>query len=373
MRWLIPALLATAFGCTPASNPANEISRNDSLKTELDSFLKEFFPDNEPGGAVIAMAGDSVVFSGAYGLSDITTGERVTTKTLFNLGSVSKTFVANGILMLRDEGRLNLNDNLLTYFPEFRNPAIGKKVTISHLLTHTSGLPDNRNPYQDSVYYLTAKDAENWAPILKNERLNFEPGSAFEYSNPAFNALALIIEQRSGIKWQTFITDRILRPSGMTASTITDGPHPASGVAHGYIRSEGGWLEKDYMEEPTFAASGNGGVWSSVEELGKYESAIRKAVFLRRATLDESRTVQQPSNWNSPQAARIGWSWFIGKSTTGRDTVGHTGSQGGFRANYQTIPANEWLVVVLSTTPRPLEVPTQKLFQLLEQVQPVEH
>lgn len=370
MRWLIPAILATAFGCAPSSKPAHEISRNDSLKTGLDSFLKEFFPSSEPGGAVIAVAGDSVIFSGAYGLADRITGERVTTKTLFNLGSISKTFVANGILILRDEGKLNLNDNLLTYFSDFRNPAIGKKVTISHLLTHTSGLPDNRNPYQDSVFYLTARDAENWAPILKNDHLNFEPGTQFEYSNPAFNALALIIEQRSGIKWQTFITDRILRPSGMTTSTITDGPHPASSVAHGYIRSGGQWIEKDYMEEPTFAASGNGGVWSSVEELERYESAIRKAAFLNRTTLDESRTIQQPANWSGTQPAFIGWSWFIGKTANGRDTVGHTGSQGGFRANYQAIPANEWLVVVLSTTPRPLEVPTKKLFQLLEQIRP---
>ena len=76
----------------------------------------------------------------------------------------------------------------------------------------------------------------------------------FEYSNPAFNGLALIIEQVSEVKWQEFVTEKILRPSGMSTSTITDGPHPESGVAHGYVKHQGKWIELDYGEEPTFPA-----------------------------------------------------------------------------------------------------------------------
>src|SRR5436190_190255 len=94
---------------------------------------------------------------------------------------------------------------------------------------------------KDSIFYLSAKDAENWAPIMKATKLNFEPGNRFEYSNPAFNALALIIEQVSKQKWQAFVTEKIMVPSGMKTSTITDGPHPTSGVAHGYIKVNGVW------------------------------------------------------------------------------------------------------------------------------------
>ena len=294
------------------------------------------------------MSGDTLLFSGGYGLADLRDSVPVTTSTLFNLGSISKTFVSNAILQLRDSGRLSLQDPVGKYFPAFKNKDIARAVTVAHLLTHTSGLPDNRFPYQDSVFYLTAKDQENWAPIMKADKLVFEPGSRFEYSNPAFNGLALIIEQVSGRKWQTFIQEGIMMPSGMTASTITDGPHPASGVAHGYIFSRGEWLEKDYMEEPTFAASGNGGVWSSVEELARYRNALQNASFLKPETIRESMEVKPFPNWADSIPARIGWSWFIGKTTDGLKTVGHTGSQGGFRANFVMVPEKAWFIVIRS-------------------------
>lgn len=358
------AALALLWSC--GTSPDRTGAVTDSAASRLDSYFKEAFPADEPGGAVLVMSGDSVLFSGAYGLADLRTKEHVTTNTLFNLGSVSKTFVAFGILRLRDEGRLSLNDSLWEYFPRFRDKKIAQRVRISHLLTHTSGLPDIRFPYRDSVFYLTARDAENWAPILKTEKLNFEPGTRFEYSNPAFNALALIIEQVSGRKWQDYITEEILRPSGMTTSTITDGPHPDSGVSHGYIFSRGEWLEKDYMEEPTFAASGNGGVWSSVEELARYESAIRKAIFLNAATIEEARTPKRFPGMPDTTVARLGWSWFIGRTEEGLTTVGHTGSQGGFRAEYRAIPERGQLIIILSAAPRPLEHHSGRILEFLQ-------
>jgi CubicO group peptidase (beta-lactamase class C family) len=342
--------------CTPTNNATDE----------LEAFFKKEFPESMPGGAVLVKISDSIVFSGAFGLADLEQKTPVTTKTLFNLGSVSKTFVGNAILLLRDRGKLSLNDSLIKYFPEFSNQEIGRKVKILHLLTHTSGLPDIRFPYEDSVFYLTAKDAENWAPILKTEKLNFEPGTKFEYSNPAFNALALIIEQVSGQPWQEFIEKEILVPAHMPTSTITNGAHPESGVAHGYIFSRGEWLEKDYMEEPTFAASGNGGVWSSVEELSAYEASLRKGAFLNMETIQESMEVKTFENWSDAEPEKIGWSWFIGKTASGNKTIGHTGSQGGFRANFVMIPERNWFIVMISSSPKPLENYTEKVIEWLE-------
>ena len=337
------------------------------LQVKLDHFFQSAFPASEPGAAVLIKAGDSILFSGGFGLSDLNTRTKVTTQTLFNLGSVSKTFVSNAILKLRDEGKLSLEDNLIKYFPDWTNKEIGEKVKILHLLTHTSGLPDIRFPYEDSVFYLTAKDSENWAPILKAEKLNFEPGTRFEYSNPAFNALALIIEQVSGQRWQQYVQEQIILPSGMNTSTITDGSHPSSGVAHGYIFSRGEWLEKDYMEEPTFAASGNGGVWSSVLELSAYESALKNARFLNHSTIQESMEIKTFTGWRDSIPEKIGWSWFIGKTKSGLKTIGHTGSQGGFRANFVMIPEKNWLIVMLSTSPKPLEEYTDQVVRWLEE------
>ncbi|MFM7194024.1 MAG: serine hydrolase domain-containing protein [Bacteroidota bacterium] len=352
-------LVILNIACAPAKKQSDEADK------ALDSFFRQAIPATDPGAAVLVMSGDTLLFSGGYGLADLKDSIPVTTGTLFNLGSISKTFVSNAILQLRDSGKLSLQDPVGKYFPGFTSKSIAANVTIAHLLTHTSGLPDIRFPYEDSVFYLTAKDEENWAPILKAEKLNFESGTRFEYSNPAFNGLALIIQQVSGTKWQDFIREGILVPSGMTTSTITDGPHPASGVAHGYIFSRGEWLEKDYMEEPTFAASGNGGVWSSVDELALYRNALRSATFLNEATIRESMEVKEFPGWNDTIPAHIGWSWFIGKTENGMKTIGHTGSQGGFRANFVMVPEKNWFIVILSTTPRDLDGWTNRLMEFL--------
>lgn len=338
--------------CKQAPEKKDLASRLDSLFTSQ-MVMQTAAPINghRPGVAVLISVGDSVVFTNSYGQSDLTTGEAINSKTLFNLGSISKTFVANGILMLRDEGKLSLEDSLIRYFPEFKNTEIGRKVKIKHLLTHSSGLPDNRNVNADTVFYLTANDAQNWHPITQTDTLVFEPGTQFEYSNPAYNGLALIIEKVSGQKWQQFIADRIFRPAGMATSTITDGPHPSSGVSHSYVPVHGQWTEDDFGEEPTFCAAGNGGVWSSIDELVLYQKAIDGALFSNAATLAEMRDIKTYPQWNGEQPPFIGWSWFIGKTPKGFKTVGHTGTQGGFYCDYVTIPEKKFFYVMLANFP----------------------
>ena len=287
------------------------------------------------------------------GIADLKTKDPISTKTLFNVGSISKTFVAFGILQLAKENKLSLNDSLYKYFPDFKDTAIAKKVRVYHLLTHTSGLPDIRNVAGDSVFYLTAKDEENWAPIKKTESLEFEPGEKFHYSNPAFNGLALIIEKVSGIKWQDYIKKKIMQPAGMNTSAITDGSYPETGVSHGYLLDGKNYFEKDYGEEPTFAASGNGGVWSSVEELWKYEQAIQQNVFLDSSWIKKSRTVFTFQNWKDSLPPFIGLCWFI-TDFEKQNMIGHTGSQGGFRADYVWLPEKKLFYVILCNTPMPL-------------------
>lgn len=323
--------------------------------SSLDTYFSNQMPANEPGGAVLIMKGDSIIFSKGYGLADLELKINIDANTLFNVGSISKTFVSNAILMLQDEGKLSVEDNMAKYFPDFKNIEIAEKVKIKHLITHTSGLVDNRQTKTDSLFYLTAKDAENWYPTTQAEDLNFEPGTRYDYSNPAYNALALIIEQVSGMKWQDYIADKIFIPSGMKTSTITDGPHPETGVSHAYINRNGNWLEKDYGEEPTFAAAGNGGVWSSVNELAKYELALQDHKFTSDSILQDSRTIKPWPNWEDEIPPFIGWSWFIEKTSDGLKTVGHTGSQGGFLCNYVTVPEKDITFIILCNTPRDVD------------------
>ncbi|MCB0570680.1 MAG: beta-lactamase family protein [Phaeodactylibacter sp.] len=357
-----PTLLLLALTACQEAPPA-------SFSGAMDTYFSEQFPENEPGAAVLVMKGEDILFSKGYGLADMETKEKITPNTLFNLGSISKTFVANGILILKDEGKLTLDDSLSMYFTDFRNPDIARKVRIVHLLSHTSGLPDIRPVDEDSIFFLTAKDEENFAPIKNNDSLHFEPGEHFEYSNPAYNGLALIIEKVAGEKWQDFIRNRILLPSDMPTSTITDGPHPEQGVSHGYVKKGGVYQEYDYGEYPTFAASGNGGVWSSVNELAHYELAMRNGAFLDKSTIAASQRPFAPDNWADTLPHQVGYSWFVELPAPPLNLkkVYHTGSQGGFRAFFLAIPAREILYVALFNQPVEVEEIMDKGLELMKE------
>lgn len=333
---------------------------HDTLESQLDKlFAKEFSSPEEPGGAVLVKKGNKIMFLKGYGLADINSKEKITENTIFNTGSISKTFVSNGILILNERGLLSLEDPLSQYFDDFDNPEIAEKVTIKHLLSHTSGLPDLRKVSENVEFYLTAKDEENFEPLKRTKSLHFQPGQKFQYSNPAFNGLALIIEQLTHQPWQEFIAEQIFEPSGMENSKITNGSYPESGVAHAYIKNEQGqYQEYDYGEVPTFAAAGNGGVWSSVLELAKYEDAIQKSTFLSKELIVESRIPFVPNNWSDTVSPRIGYSWFTGEQQIFRSEnnfkthfVYHTGSQGGFRAFHLTIPEKDILFIGLFNRP----------------------
>jgi CubicO group peptidase (beta-lactamase class C family) len=320
------------------------------LGRHLDSVFSARIRANEPGGSFWIQQGQRVLYAKSFGLADLKTRKKFTANTLANVGSISKTFVAYGILILQKEGKLSIEDPILQYFPDFEQPAVVQNITIRHLLTHSSGLPDGRNVAADSIFYLTAKDLENFAPLKKTKALHFEPGTRFEYSNPAFNGLALIIEQVSGQKWQQFIHERIFKPAGMSRSVITDGAFPESGVAHGYRWHQGRFEEYDYGEYPTFCAAGNGGVWSSVRELRKYLVALKACAFVDCGVIQQSQKVWQAPQWQAKEPPFMGLSWFIEENPqrVGNQSIGHTGSQGGFMAHLLWFPERELSIIWLA-------------------------
>ncbi|WP_299440628.1 serine hydrolase domain-containing protein [uncultured Aquimarina sp.] len=332
-----------------------------TIAKELDAIFSKEFTIDEPGAAVLLIKGDIKLFQKGYGIANIETKEKITPNTVFNTGSISKTFVSNGILILQEKGLLSVEDSIYKYFPDFDNPEIAKKIKIEHLLSHTSGLPDLRNVRENMDFFITAKDTANFEPIKRADSLLFEPGKKFMYSNPAYNGLALIIEQVAKQKWQQFIIDNIFVPSEMNTSKITDGDHPKNNVAHAYYKDHTGtFQESDYGEVPTFAASGNGGIWSSVNELANYEISLRNNTFLSERTINKSRTVFNPKNWNDAVLPNVGYSWFIGTegilrsnidTTITTKIVSHTGSQGGFRAFFISFPEKEITYVMLANRP----------------------
>lgn len=346
-KWLISLIgIAYLFSINLQAQPLEK------LKTKY----RQTFVADEPGGSVLIQKGDKIIWQTSFGLANVATNEKVSQNTIFNTGSISKTVVAYGILILAERQKLSLDDPINQYF-DFKNPNITEDITIRHLLSHTSGLPDVRNVNSNPNFYLTAKDQENFDPILKINRLNAPAGARFQYSNPAFNGLALIIEKVAQQPWQQFIHEQIFQPAGMTQSKITNGPNPQTSVAHAYVNNGGKYKERDYGEEPTFAAAGNGGVWCAIGDLAKYEHAIQNQLFASEKTIQLSRSIFHPANWeNAKNPPHIGLSWFIQEKDHPNNSLGvniysHTGSQGGFRAFYISIPEKEILYVGLFNRP----------------------
>lgn len=348
---LLAGLLPAA--CTVKKHHAAADMEN-RFHIKMDEIFNPMEAEGLPGGAVLVEMNGRVLYEKSFGYADFTTREKFTQHTLANLGSVSKTFVAYGILILQNKGKLSADDPIAHYFPDFEDPAIAEKVTIKHLLTHTSGLPDSRPVDEQREFYLTANDEENFEPLKATRKLEFEPGTDWNYSNPAFNALALIIEQASGTKWQDFIATHIFTPAGMPASTITDGAHPQTGVAHAYRFENGRAFEYDYGEYPTFCAAGNGGVWSSVSELRNYYQAIKRHKFLPADNIEQSQNIWYPENWNKTTPPQNGWSWFVFDKSADLPykMIEHAGDQGGFTAHMAMIPEKDLLILMEFNTER---------------------
>jgi CubicO group peptidase (beta-lactamase class C family) len=337
------------------------------VEKRIDSLFSSFLIPGAPGGAVLIVKDGKIIFSKGYGVADVETKKSITPHTLFNTGSVSKTFVSNAILILEQRKKLSTEDNLLKYFPDFKTKEIAQKVKIKHLLSHVSGLPDCREVSKNPEFYLTADDKQNFAPLLQTDTLVFEPGNKFEYCNPAFNGLALIIEKVTGMKWQDFVHKEIFAKAGMQESDITDGAHPEKGVAHGYVKEQNEYKELDYGEEPTFCASGNGGIWCSVTDLFKYYNALMKPAFLNKEIINKSMQAKSFETWSDTSKPFIGSSWFVTKTFDGQQRIGHTGSQGGFTANFQFVPEKKVFVSMLFNTPQQVGAIMKKIEMILKE------
>ena len=364
MKYIIFGILILTVSCK-SGNSVN------TFQSELDSLFSTEFELNAPGASIVVLKNGETRYLGNFGVADINTKEKITENTAFNIASISKTFVSYGILILQDRGELSVEDSLLKYFDDFDNKQISKKIKLKHLLTHTSGLPDLRNVSENTEFYLTAKDSENFEPLKHTRKLNFKPGERHEYSNPSFNGLALIIEKVTWQPWQKFIKENIFSPSGMTDSKITDGSYPDSGVAHGYILQDGKYVENDYGEYPTFAASGNSGVWSSTSDLARYENAILNNKFLSKKLIEESRKVFVPKNWIDTIPPSKGYSWYIMDKEASEknfkvnvEIFYHYGDQGGYNAFYFSVPEKNILYIGLFN--RPFGKTSEKIDKVFE-------
>jgi CubicO group peptidase (beta-lactamase class C family) len=312
----------------------------------VDELLAEYGGSN-PGATVLVMQHGDVLLRQSYGLADCISGVCVEAGTNFRLASVTKQFTAVATLLLRDDGKLDLSDSLCDIFPDF--PAYGGDVEVHHLLQHTSGL-------RDYFGLLTAgrteqvSDAEVLQMMHEQTGTDFAPGSAYEYSNTGYCVLAEIIAAVSGQSYSSFLADRIFRPLGMThtvahAEGFTAVPHRALGHSRQSAIDE--WQLDD--QSLTSATLGDGGVYTSVDDLVRWErlwlSAGNNALCLPPSTISEILT---PGVLRNGKLIGYGYGWRIGSGVDGRILHSHTGSTRGFRNVFLRYPQEELSVAVLT-------------------------
>ena len=340
------ALLAALPIAAQPAQPSGESARVDAIMSAL-------VGPAAPGAAVIVIRDGKVVHQKGYGLADVEAKTPITTSTTFDLASVSKQFTAMAIMMLAERGKLAYTDPLTKFFPEF--PAYASKITVRHLLHHTSGLPDYMAVFRQRPAGIgeepTAREAIKMLAQIAEPR--FAPGDKWEYSNSGYVVLGQIAEQASGMSFPAFMKAHVFDPLGMTSTIVSDqikAPSPNRAVS--YAPAGTGFRNADYT--PLNRIFGDGNVNTSVEDMFKWDQALYTDRLVKQATLAEAFT---PAKLNNGSMTEYGFGWTIG-GVNGLRVLSHGGGWAGFRTTITRIPSERFTVIVLSNvanfTPGPV-------------------
>jgi len=310
------------------------------------------------GGTLVHCAGFGVRFPG---------GPPPDADAVFRIASMSKSFTASAILLLRDEGRLALDDPAEKYVPELAGwPLVtsdSDRVTIRHLLTMTAGFPTD-DPWGDRQQGLPASDFA--ALLAAGVRFNWAPGTRFEYSNLGYAILGRVVAAASETEYSDFVRTRLLAPLGMTRTGFDAAEFDASGLALGYRRGQSGWQELPF--DPYGAFAPMGGVFSCVRDLARWVAGFAAAFPpgavsggdgahpLRRASRREMQQPQAVTGWRTPDRlpggppgspAYYGFGLFVDEDPSLGRVVSHSGGYPGFGSNMRWHPATGLGVIAL--------------------------
>jgi CubicO group peptidase (beta-lactamase class C family) len=272
-----------------------------------------------PGAAVAVLKDGAPLISSAYGLANLEAGVAATTATNYRLASVTKQFTAAAILLLAEDGRLSIDDPVRKWLPGL--PAVLDGTLIRNLLAHTSGLMD----FEDLIAPESCAplhDADVLRLLEAEQRSYFPPGTGYRYSNSGYVLLALIIERACDADFASFLRERIFLPLGMRHTVAyQSGISALLHRAFGYSAVGDSWVRTD--QSITSATLGDGGIYSSVDDLGKWDAALRAGRLLRPESL---RLAFQAATETGDAAVQYGFGWRISG-----DLRWHSGETQGFR------------------------------------------
>lgn len=321
----------------------------------IDSLFSKFGP-HDPGCAVAVLKDGKVAFEKGYGVAELRTQEKIGPKTNFRLASLTKQFTAMAVMLLVHDGKLRYDERLTGIFPGF--PAYGKAITVRQMLDHTSGLID----YEDLMAKQYPGVPDEKIPqihdagvldLLKQQTsTRFTPGTRWEYSNSGYVLLGMVVERRSGMSYRDFLRERIFQPLGMTHTIVYEkGKNEVTHRAYGHTLEPASWRETD--QSSTSATLGDGGIYSSLEDLEMWDRALTEHTLLSEKEMQPALVSAMDPNGaplrklDGSLAPLYGFGWFL-DAYRGHRRYWHYGETVAFRTAIERFPDQRLTVVVLA-------------------------
>lgn len=342
----------------PVFTDANRLEKIKAAQEVVDGLYKEHALRNHfPGMVYGVVANGKLLYTGTAGYTDLTKSTPVTTQTAFRIASMSKSFTAMAIVQLRDKGKLQLDDAVAKYIPEFKNitypTSDAPTITIRHLLNHVGGFPQD-DPWADRQ--LADTDKELLDVVRRDPAFSNVQSLQYEYSNLGYALLGRIVSAASGIPYQQYITENIWKPLGMNNTYWEYTKVPAEKLAKGHRWINGAWRNEPILHDGAYGAMG--GVITPLEDFSKYmalhlnawpaRSDKEATTVLKRSSLREmhlpgvvgalNAAYTYPSDRTCATVAGYGFGLRWTKDCEGRVQVGHSGGLPGFGSNWTILP-----------------------------------
>ncbi|UCE59933.1 MAG: serine hydrolase [Phycisphaerales bacterium] len=327
-------LLTTAAYCACGQPPEVD------LEGHIDEFLGRIYKPADPGAAVIVVREGQVVYRRAFGMANLEMGVPLAADMVFAIGSATKPFTAMAVMMLAENGKLSLDDDITKHLPRF--PTHDQKITIRHLLTHTSGL---KRLHSIETYWERIREditVDELLGVFKDHPLEFSPGEKSEYCNSGYYLLGRIIEKTSGQTYEQFVLENIFDRLGMVNTCFADNRKLIPRRVSGYHKEDGEYVNAPFMSYTHLYAAG--AVMTNVEDLAKWSEALRSETLISKSGLEELFT---PFVLNNGKPAERCPGWFSAEFGEHK-AVYHGGGIFGFIVHTIYIPAKQLYIALLS-------------------------
>ncbi|GAA4274403.1 serine hydrolase [Aquimarina gracilis] len=329
---IITIVLAILFVVSPL------ISFAQNLEEKFDTLLNEKYKPDGPGATVLISKKGEIIYHKAFGLANMELETPMKTDNVFEIGSITKQFTAVAILMLMEQGKLTIQDEITKFIPDY--PTHGKKITIHHLLNHTSGIKSYTSM---NLSEIAAKDMTPTELIdyFKNEPMDFDPGTEWRYNNSGYIILGYIIEKTSGQTYEDFIEEHIFKKLNMNDSRYGHKGEIIKNRASGY-QTRDGYVNANYLSMTLPYAAGS--LMSTVKDLHKWQNAINTNMLVKAETIQKAF---QNTKLNNGKPTYYGYGWTVNE-INGTPTIEHGGGIFGYTSYQLYIPDEDVHAAILT-------------------------